>query len=94
MRFLYLRILSTLEGIGEEVCNNFAGWTVLDGQFPQLDMIGDEEVPDVDVVCPLAAGGETIGLKVHSGFVVLKQDVLLDVVSLYLNEVHGPDDLR
>ena len=67
---------------------------MLGGQFPQLNMIGDEEVLDVDVACSLAAEGATIGLKTHGGLFILKQDVLLDGVSLQLKEVQGPEYLR
>ena len=60
-----------MEGIGEESRDHFVGWIVLDGKFHQLDTIGDEELPDVDVACTLTVGGATIGIKVHNMSVFL-----------------------
>jgi hypothetical protein len=54
--------------------------------------ISDEEIPNVDVLRALAAGSFSILFQKNRTFGVLKQNVVLDVIALRLNEIPRPTD--
>jgi hypothetical protein len=57
--------------------------------------IGDEEKPNVDVLCALAARSlSIIFFQTNRTFVVLKQNIVLDAIALRLHEILCPTDLR
>ena len=45
---------ASLEGFRHKISDHVAGWTPLDGEFLLFDPVGDEVVPDIDVLCAFA----------------------------------------
>jgi hypothetical protein len=57
-------------------------------------VIGNKEVPNIDVLCTLAAQSLSILFQKNHTLVVLEQNIVLDLVSLGFHEVSSPTDHR
>ena len=82
--------LGALQWFGEEVANHLGGWAKFNGQVALFNLVGQEEVTNVEGTSSLARTSLTISLKQDCGLVVLKQNVLLDFVTLGLHEKFSP----
>ena len=78
--------LFALQRLGHVVCNDVFGGTMLHCQIAFLYLIRDKEIANVKRTSSLARRLLTIGLKQNSTFVVLAQDILVDFITLLLQE--------
>ena len=65
-------------------------WAVLDLYITLLDLIGNEEIPDLNVPGALAHTLVAILLQLNGALVVLQHNVSFRLVTLCLQETPGP----
>ena len=82
--------LLTLQGLGLVVTLHLICWAVLDLYITLLDLIGNKEIPDLNMPGALAHTFVAIFLQLDGAFVVLQDYVCLGLVSLCLQEIPGP----
>ena len=63
---------------------------VFDFDEPLVNLVLDVEEAVVDMLCGARAGGASVGLEEDGAFVVLLDDIALDIVALGFNEIEGP----
>ena len=85
--------LGSLEWFGKKVSNHFGCWAVLNCQVAFLNLVGQEEVTNVNGTSSLTRTSLTISFEKNCGLVVLVQDVLLDFVTLGLHKKFSPGDV-
>jgi hypothetical protein len=85
---------STLEGFGRKVSDHVTRGTPNDRDFVLLDSISDKEITNIYVLRAFAARSFTVFLKENRALVVLKQDIIVDRVSLRFHKVASPANGR
>ena len=67
---------------------------MLDLYITVENLILDEEISVLNVLCSLGAGASTISSKKDGRFIVLVQNIVLNSVALVLDKIFTPHDLR
>ena len=88
MHYLLMEVvkLGSVQGFCHVVSNHLVCWTISDVNMAFGLLVGNIEVLDVQVTRALASTLASVGLEQHGAFVVLKEDILLDRISLCLEE--------
>ena len=66
---------------------------MLDFCITTENLILDEEISMLNVLCSLRAGASTVSSKKDGRFVVLVQNIVLNSVALVLDKIFTPHDL-
>lgn len=82
-----------LEELWEEVTPHDLCWLVADGDFFLVNIVGHEEIMDVDMTGTFAVAGPAIRINHYCAQVVLVHCRVLECVYISLEEVFGPHDL-
>jgi hypothetical protein len=83
---------STLQGFGHEVSDHVSSQTPDQRYITLVDASGNKEIPNINVLCMLAAQSFSILLQKNCALVVLEQNIVLNLVSLGFHEVSSPTD--
>ena len=78
--------LGSMQGFCHVISSHLVSWTILNVDVAFGVFISDVEVSDVQMMGVLASTLGSIGLKQHGTFVVLREDILLDWISLCLEK--------
>ena len=78
--------LGSVQGFCHVISNHLICWTIFDVNVASGLLVGNVEVSNAQVMRALASTLASVGLKQHGAFIVLIEDVLLDGISLCLNE--------
>ena len=78
--------LGSVQGFCHVISDHLICQTIFDVNVTFGLLVGDVEVLDVQETRVLASTLVPIGLKQHGAFVVLTEDILLDGISLHLEE--------
>ena len=82
--------LGSMQGFSHVISDHLICQTIFDANGALGLLISNVEVSDVQMTRALARTLSSIGLEQHSHFVVLKEDILLDWISLFLKKLSYP----
>jgi hypothetical protein len=84
--------LCPTEWLGKKITDHLISGTVFNGDMSSLYAVGNEEVLNVRVSCPLAAGSASICFEQHRALIVLVYDGGSHWVPLCFKEIPRPQD--
>ena len=88
--------LGSMQGSGQVISNHLVCWTIFDVSVAFGLLISNVEVSDVQMMRVHASTLASISLEQHGTFVVLREDIFLDWISLCLKKslcpYHWGDD--
>ena len=83
-----------MQWLREIIFHHISSQTILDVQFTSFDSVSDEVVSDGDMLCPFADRLLTVFLKQYCTIVILVDIFFFGVVSLSVQEVVHPHNVR
>jgi hypothetical protein len=81
---------TTLQGLGEHVCQHVTSGAILDSDLFQLNPISNKEISNVDVPRPAPTGASPILLQEHGTLMLLENFFLLHAIPLRFQKVSSP----
>ena len=88
MHYLWMEVvkLGSMEGFCHVISDHLICWTISDVNVAFGLLVGNIEVSDAQVTRALASTLVSVGLEQYGTFIVLIEDILLDGISLCLEE--------